>query len=91
MNTANKIVWFHSCHGLLGVYNNIEELCLDLKNHHYPKPDIQKVYSQLTPLQPFHYALGLLHIQMTKVNDDIDDVIHKLPQEPEPSVNRLHF
>lgn len=91
MSTPNKLVWFHSCHGLLGVFDTVEQLYINLDSQPYPKPDFKKIVAELSPVNPFHYGLGLLHIQMVKVHEDVEDVIHAIQIQPEPSLKQLRF
>lgn len=72
MNNPPKIIWYHTCHGRLGIFNSVEELIRAMKKQPYPLPNANKMLEKLQTNSQYHYAIGLLNVKMISAGTDIE-------------------
>lgn len=65
---TNKFIWHHRCHGLLGVFTEIDKMIPVLNSAPYPAPDVLKMVDHLKTNGKFEYAMGLISINVVDIN-----------------------
>jgi hypothetical protein len=62
-SSSIKFIWMHKCHGLLGHFNNIDDLIKKVIKAPYPVPNVQKLRDTFQTQNTFSYAASLITIE----------------------------
>jgi hypothetical protein len=71
---SQKLVWHHRCHGLLGVFDHLDQLLTTVRKAPYPRPDENKLMETLQVTDKFNYGVDLFTILKVPANSDIDKI-----------------
>ncbi len=72
MNASSILIWYHTCHGRLGIFNSVETLIKAMQKAPYPLPDTTKMIERLHSNCQYQYAIGLLKVKSVPADTDLD-------------------